>query len=361
MQKTKHAILSRGFSKTYLIKIVAYYCKICSEKVLCDTREIKNHVRIHQIKTLKEYVDKTDEIRESRKTQIENSFDNFCSKITMKQKPTQMVGNLCIFSCSKCDFSSKKWSFMKVHIKTCSHCPVRPPFLYATSTTLHKCQVCSKLVLCDKKIINQHISKHNYNIKTYKAMSNIPNQEEMFKEYKLKLKKIIQHIPIVDTKKVTWTLPPNSLPDDQVTHDVGNLCFFKCSLCHQSNMNYNGLKNHLRRIHKSSLGKIDKTQNFVEARYHECCICAKIVLCDYAILAEHLRLHKINLSKYVNDHVIKKGGKAYPTFKEFCSDPQVFETLKAGSESWIKDNQDKGLILPHMISSESEDSDEELH
>ncbi len=37
-KKTKHAVLSRGFNKNYLIKIVTYNCKICCQKILCDIK-----------------------------------------------------------------------------------------------------------------------------------------------------------------------------------------------------------------------------------------------------------------------------------------------------------------------------------
>ncbi len=362
-RKTNHAIPTKGFFDNCLIKIVAHDCQICSKKLLCEIKVIENHLKsLHQIKTAKEYVQKTKVKLNDRVTQVKSNFDLFCSTITKAKKSVQMVGNLCTFSCSQCDFSCNSWHTMSDHIKASTHGPHKNPFMYATNATLHKCHICGELVLCEQVLIKNHVrNKHNITIKEYKKLIKFPNQEEMFKKYMSNLKIFIKCIPKVSNIFV-WNMKPNSLPNHQLTNNIGNLSFFKCSLCEKSNMSYYGLNKHLNRLHKSNIIKSDKSHfhNVVEARYHECNICSRIILCDYGILNIHTKkFHKISVAQYAKDHVLKKGGQVYPTFRDFCMNPQVFETLKSDSESCINDNQDNSLILPSMISSESEDSDEE--
>ncbi len=69
----------------------------------------------------------------------------------------------------------------------------------------------------------------------------------------------------------------------------------------------------------------------------------------------------MTLSQYIREYVFKKGGKVFPTYKEYCNNNQIFE-VKTGAlqevSNNIDTNNDNGLILPSMLSSESEDSDD---
>ncbi len=121
-------------------------------------------------------------------------------------------------------------------------------------------------------------------------------------------------------------------------------------------MAYGGLRTHLRNKHQSRNVKYDKDL-VTEARYHKCQICSMLVLCDHTMLRNHVRnAHKTNVPKYFSNHVLKNGGKSIPTYTDFKKDNNVFETFIADekqSENPLKHD----LILPSMLSSESEDSD----
>ncbi len=120
-------------------------------------------------------------------------------------------------------------------------------------------------------------------------------------------------------------LEPKSLSDNQVTKHVGNLSFFKCPICPKSDMPYKRLVYHCKKEHKMKQLLYNK-DHVVEARYHKCFICAKIVLCDNAILTAHVwRSHEIPLSSYVKKFVEKGGGKAFETFRDYCHNNQSFK------------------------------------
>ncbi len=54
--------------------------------------------------------------------------------------------------------------------------------------------------------------------------------------------------------------------------------------------------------------------------------------------------------------MLQNGGRTIPTFKDYLRNVEVFDNLANGTEK-LTEPKDNGLILPSMISSESEDSD----
>ncbi len=103
-----------------------------------------------------------------------------------------------------------------------------------------------------------------------------------------------------------------------------------------------------------------KKEYITEARYHKCHICSKIVICDNRILKSHIKNHKIKLSEYNFKFVLKSGNRVFPTYQEFKSNSDVFDSLESVSPQKASQPSDNGLITPDMLSSESEDSDEEV-
>ncbi len=102
-------------------------------------------------------------------------------------------------------------------------------------------------------------------------------------------------------------------------------------------------------------------ENIEEARYHKCHICDVILLCDNNIISKHVyHTHGIKLSQYNSDFVLKNGSIVFPTYQDYCQNKKVFDLTNSHvEEPTTQPNQDNGLISQDMISSESEDSDEE--
>ncbi len=173
----------------------------------------------------------------------------------------------------------------------------------------------------------------------------------------MELKVQIKNIPVVQPK-FKCTLEANSLPNDQVTRDVGNLCFFKCLRCQKSNMSFRCLSSHYLNKHKENIQY--KIQNVVEARYHKCHVCQKILLCDLEMIRSHVQhRHSLKRHEYFENYVLKKGDRVVHTFKEYLqNDYQILKTLKSCSTSAKNPKSlDTGLIMPSDLSSESEHSD----
>ncbi len=71
----------------------------------------------------------------------------------------------------------------------------------------------------------------------------------------------------------------------------------------------------------------------VEARYHKCYICDRVVLCDMFFLRINFRNnHKINLKQYANEYVLKNGSQVIPTLNDFMMNYDVFETMKQNNK-----------------------------
>ncbi len=133
------------------------------------------------------------------------------------------------------------------------------------------------------------------------------------------------------------------------------MTFFQCPSCVKTSMPYASLVEYCKRRHKFKFHF--NTKNIVEARYHECHICAKIILCDNRVLGSHLKSHKMKLSQYNSDYVLKNGNIVIPTFKDFQSNPKVFDSIQPNNIINKNHPKNNDLISPDMISSESEDSD----
>ncbi len=77
-----------------------------------------------------------------------------------KSKTTDIIDNLCIFGCTKCNFRVDKWETMSRHLKRCVKF-IKFKTDYLVEARYHRCLICSKPMLCDKIIIRLHASRHD--------------------------------------------------------------------------------------------------------------------------------------------------------------------------------------------------------
>ncbi len=351
-------ITAKNTSAQYLLKIVAHRCSVCLKKILCNKQEISNHIfNRHKIRSLKQYAEEMNIEYNSRKKLSSVEYAQFIKACSSQQNTTNQLGNLCKYACSKCNFSCINWRLMTKHLSSKSCKQVASLSQLITKITFHKCQICGELVLCDNRFIGNHLVKHKINIEQYIVqIKMLPKESECLKEaYLQKLKLMIQDIPVTQ-KLASNVLESNCLPDDQVTRNVGNINFFQCPICLQTKFSYNNLAWHKKAKHGMVKAHYKNAQP-VEARYHKCHICDKILLCDNGIIGTHvLKRHKINFSQYVAENVLKNGYKAIPTFRDYKK--SIEKAFNAAEPTKEDSNYDSGLIDPSMISSESEDSDD---
>ncbi len=359
-KKTEHAELTRRNIFTFLTNITAYQCGICSKKILCDISTIRSHLKCHNRISLKQYGDKFNVPFECKRTKLRKKKESDLSSAmaSKKFKVTEKLGNLCKFQCPRCDFSSHEWRAMTRHLNCNAHGPILSPPNYATNLVVHKCQLCSELVLCDISIFQKHVERqHKETVPKYKSMINLHCRENCLPQYMSNLRSVIQDIPSFQQCQILH-LKPQSLPESKVTKHVGNITFYKCPFCHKADMSYNCLWLHCRKKHNGK--QVSKTMELVvEGRFHRCHICAKTILCDNSFVRNHVsRLHNLTFTQYIKKHVLRNGFKAIPTYQEYTSNRNVFDTFLDDTKSQVNEHDsDKDLLIqPCMLSSESEES-----
>ncbi len=135
--------------------------------------------------------------------------------------------------------------------------------------------------------------------------------------------------------------------------------FFQCVLC--SKFSLKNWRHHCKSQHEMKTVPFN-LKNVTEARYHRCHICCIIVMCDLEVIRNHVaHMHKVIIGQYKKDFVMKGGWKVFPTFWDYQQDNDVFESLESFKTDKPRvdlDLNDSDKIMPWMLSSESEDSDE---
>ncbi len=351
--KTKHVLLSKGTSKTtdFLIEIVAFQCTMCYKKILCNIKNIVSHFKhTHKITSIIEYCAKNDIEYKIRHGKFKEDFNLFYSNHPKKYQISQNIDNLCKYKCRHCDYVCRLWKKMSQHITTTGHGPSQTPTQFVTEVTFYECQLCDKVMLCDLRIIKDHIRNHKVTVTEYKRKhqnNQYENSKYLETQYMHKMQWFLKDIPVFKGKSICIS-KPRSLQSYQTTKDTGNISFFKCPVCSRSNISYSCLFAHAVDRHKVKHFPF-KTEYITEARYHKCHICAKIVLCDNVILRNHLYIHKIKLSEYNSKFVLKNGNRVFPTYQEYKSNRDVFDLFETVSPTKASQTSDNGLISPYML------------
>ncbi len=260
-----------------------------------------------------------------------------------------------MFACFQCEYACQGWTLMSRHINAVGHGPLQVAIKHATEATFHRCKLCNELMLCDNHIVKNHLRIHNLTLTQYKNDMYFSSHSKKSLEtlYKNKMKPYLKQIPAIGPKAQV-ALNEMDLPKFQVTKNTGNLSFFKCPSCTETDMSYSSFRSHCKRKHKFT--NCYNAKHVVEARYHQCHICPKIILCDNSFLSFHLsRSHKMKLRQYNTDYVLKNGNIVFPTMKEFLSNPKVFESLKFTTTKNTNQTNHKEFISADMISSEDSD------
>ncbi len=124
-RKSKCSSNSKISIYSCLITTVVHQCGICSQKVLCDRHIIRKHLRSHKILSLAKYSVMCNFQNKSRNVNTKEEFDQFCLTYSGKIELSTNIGNLCLFSCKKCEFSSQRWGNMAKHLNACEKIKAR--------------------------------------------------------------------------------------------------------------------------------------------------------------------------------------------------------------------------------------------
>ncbi len=334
LTRTNHGKVSELDLSSFLVKTVVHKCKICSKELFCDKCLIMKHVKQHKIKSLKEYMEMTGVKYKGTYLEIgrKDVIAQFCQTHAITDNITSNVGNLCIYKCDKCeDFTCRTWGTMNMHAHKMKHGQHMSPTKCITKTTFHKCVLCEKIMLCDHLFIARHLKSHKLNMKEYVQRNKLTVLGDTKDNYLIELKEKIKDIPSIQALP-HWTMKSSSLTKDQVTKDVGNISFFKCLLCPKDMLSFGRLRGHCNASHKINYLAFN-VKNIVEARYHKCFVCAKIIICDTYLLSKHVYYHKMSYVQYCQKYVLKNGGRVIPSGFEYFKNNQILKSLSTESKT----------------------------
>ncbi len=222
------------------------------------------------------------------------------------------VDGKCVFACRIC--SEHFWSqgSFELHRRLKNHylTPPQPAISHLVSGFSYKCDICSSLMLCERKVIRNHMNKkHHITLSKPKLTGMKLKYRELCDDF---VKGLSESAKIHEKTEV----PVEQVPLQEITPAIGNLCNFLCPFCDTiSYCSWYLLSKHVKSIHRK---KIVYSSSIVNtARYHSCLICPKAILSDRQFLQTHLnKKHKMCLSKY-EETIIKHGGKVLPTYQNW--------------------------------------------
>ncbi len=288
------------FKNRHLVWHSVYHiCRLCDTTILCEKKALTKHLkRCHGI-YLKEYCTKTGcEIHEKEDTSL-----------LKKLELSENIDNLCVFSCKICNqISHSSNAFYNHRLRTGHNANTYQSvtkFLIKGSS--YKCKVCSKLLLCDKKLIFSHMKD------AHQVKADLKGPTTRDKQYKQYCDDFMKDIPESSTIPYSITVPIKEICLQEVTSAMGNLCMFSCPKCDNEVFNnYSVLLYHFKQVHKRIPRYSPAMVNIT--RYHSCLMCPKAILCDRHFMRSHIEhVHNMSIPKY--EAVFSKhGGKVLPTF-----------------------------------------------
>ncbi len=269
----------------YLSNATIHVCKICSEKLICDTRLMSCHfTKKHKLSLADYRMQYSSDCNMKTNHQTNHQFKRLLEsgKVSFHE-----IGNLCKFRCPKCKgtFSSLDWLAKHARKKCKLSVSNQNVIKYVTKVVSHKCKLCSKLVLCDGKLLATHfLAKHR--IKSLKEYAN----------------KTGSTMAAADgCKKQSFEKLTNTA---KLSQQVGSMCRFSCDQCNYESKTWAATRKHMQKIHSWSSN--ESWSNYISKTVmHQCRICQKKVLNDVVFLFNHFKdSHKMTLLSYVKKYKV---------------------------------------------------------
>ncbi len=295
---------SKSPSSDYIAKKVFHKCKLCNATIQCEMMGLAQHFRIVHDTCPEDYCMQTGCTLVSLSPCFSNSFLK-----TLKLSKT--AGNLCVFTCKTCHKSFKASMDFRSHMKT--HHPNLSQSLVSSCIVKgysFKCEQCSALMLCDKRMIQAH--DRNIHNRSFMELSvrNRRRYEEVCNDFR-------QNTPKPSKVWDTKIVHVSKIPQREKNSKIGNLCIFKCPNCKKKFFNYLELKQHRKGAH--GLEMRFSPSLIVEARYHACLLCPRAFLSDRTVLRIHLSgVHGKGLQDYEKTFQ-RDGGEVLPTYSNWLA------------------------------------------
>ncbi len=281
-------------------KIIAHKCGICFKMLPCDMKFILEHARRHNLSSTNEYLQKTGFVKEERmlrprpkkkeqrtkKEDVKSLKKSDTKRSWLDHFPISETFNneSCKFSCPECSKCFNYWYKFKLHMKIQHGKLIKASEikLFLSKATVVVCKICSEKVLCELRLMAQHLQNHNIKMSEYKL------RFQVGQECNLKKKKLLEEAKLSARR-------------------IGNLCQFACPQC---NTTFNSIHNmwvwHNR--NKSNCSYKVRYSTWEECATHVvkhiCLICDKTLLCDNEPMKVHMKNHNI---KTLREYAEKTG------------------------------------------------------
>ncbi len=286
-------------------------------------------------------------ILKAKPTSGEDTPDNaseLCQTFS-REDLSALLGDLCQFTCFWCKFECNSYNVFCQHVRYNHGFQVSPDLLkddaesHAKKLVLTKCKICQDFLPHDSYCIREHLigkhkdptlsfEKHLWN---YLAMHQ-PNLDKSAISTKVhilpktkcsvivKTSKHVQYfkdkmnrtrvafvlrkdidLRKYDLNSVCFGSKNQTLPV-MPTFEIGDLCLFKCRKCKLHITSFKMLVQH----EPSCVGLKKSSEKRLicayiqEARYHQCRICQKVILCDTHMIENHaLKYHGMLFQEYM--------------------------------------------------------------
>ncbi len=295
--------------KKHVMNSILHSCKICQKNVFCDKTIISSHVATNHKMSTTQYVSLLvqDQVKKEYKIKqlegpgssmesvkvfssalpISNVNFGISKELLQDADTTSLVNNLCYFGCISCNFTSRNWPDLSLHIRVRHQKDKERIYFrseYVKEAVYHKCYICEKGILCDEELIIRHIKKqHNiYLLKKYKRLGKI---------YKTKT-----HNSSAKVYAKCYTDLPAHVDQSMISNKTINACVFSCDKCPFTKSNWTEFRHHKRSVHSDARFEFDP-KYVKSAKYYQCPLCETFTLCDRTIILCHLNRHKFRSIK----------------------------------------------------------------
>ncbi len=278
-EKEHNNHLVKANFENYLYKAVVHVCKICSQRVLCDNTFLTRHTRWKHHLSIGEYRKNYD--CHTSQTAAQTKLHELLKKAEISEIK---IGNLCLFQCAGCKETYKSSSTFTTHNRNKILCPLKGQTLqWQTSlvkVVAHRCKLCSKLVLCDRLIIMNHVRKtHGIGAIGKYAKQTGSKLQVSVNEQGAENNLVSKNAPTIEK--------------------AGNFCTFKCNKCGQVSQQWADMKRHLKRTGHGAWVKLWH-KYITKVVTYKCKICNRKVLNDRQFLGSHVNeYHQMTLSNYM--------------------------------------------------------------
>ncbi len=268
--------------ETFLYKATVHICKLCLQKILCDSTFLSQHLNLkHKIK-LHDYREKY-----NSESLGKSSFQKLLSNAILSKDE---IGDLCTYRCPGCKklyHGMAKFRQHKHKHVSSSKCPLKGngnvSQTHVENVVTHQCKLCSKLLLCDLVILKKHLRFQH-------KMTSI-------QDYAMRTTCTIKRSPDEITNEELCKSSP-------VSNVLGNYCTFGCDKCGYVSNGRLAMRQHLQTTGHGPGKVIKNWQKYIKKGVmHQCNICQRKILNDQESLSSHFRMHNgMSISEYKKKH-----------------------------------------------------------